>query len=313
MPAAVAAPGASPFAIEFGQPATTGKPRSRGLGLDLNIPLLGGTAREAIFGGSGEFRSDAGMNLLTAGDLLIGWTTEKIENERELSRLTQRLYRQVLVSAGDRHLYRIWNYVPRINALTDGTENYHAFCQGRSLAFEETLGRAFPQVLSAASAVGTGDGHLSLIFVAGATRPRHVENPEQMPAYRYPAEHGPRSPSFSRATVASVAGRRFTFISGTSAIKGHTTVAPGSLPEQLDCTLDNLRLISRESGAGDLLQTQDVQERHFKIYLRHARDFPATQKYLDRQLLRPTDLVTYLQADVCRAALSVEIEATLIG
>src|SRR6185295_16228459 len=151
------------------------------------------------------------------------------------------------------HLYRIWNYVPGINTLTDGFENYRAFCQGRSLAFEAEAGAGFPRVLPAASGVGTHDGCLSVVFVAGSAVPRHVENPEQVPAYRYPAEHGPRAPSFSRATVVQIGDRRFTFISGTSAIKGHATVAPDALLDQLDCTLDNLRLVSKEAGSGENL------------------------------------------------------------
>jgi chorismate lyase/3-hydroxybenzoate synthase len=73
-----------------------------------------------------------------------------------------------------------------------------------------------------------------------------------------------------------------------------------------------LRLVSREAGLGHDLGATRARERHFKIYLRHAADFAAARARLEQDVLRPTDLVTYLRSDICRAALSVEIEATLV-
>jgi hypothetical protein len=313
MPAAVAVTGALPFAVEFGGSTTAEIPAERGFGLTLPLPLLGGEARECLFPEIGLSREQDGLRFLESGDLRIGWAAESVKDEGRLAAQTQALYRRMLAATQGRHLYRIWNYVPRINTLAAGFENYRAFCQGRSLAFEEALGSAFPSVLPSASAVGTDDGFLSLIFVCGTATPRHVENPEQVPAYCYPVEHGPRAPSFSRATVVKAADRAFTFISGTSAIKGHTTIAPGALRDQLDCTVDNLRLVSHAAGAGDDLGATRMRERHFKVYLRHADDFAATRARLQRDLLRATDRVTYLRSDICRAALSVEIEATLVA
>jgi chorismate lyase/3-hydroxybenzoate synthase len=313
MPATAAASGALPFAVEFGAPATRELANASHSGLALSLPLLGGDAREFIFREPGLRQPADGLSLIQSGDLRIGWATERVADVRQLSAQTQTLYRRVLAAIKGRYLYRVWNYVPQINALTDGLENYRAFCQGRSLAFEAALGKAFPRILPSASAVGTDADFLSLIFVCGDAVPCHVENPEQVPAYRYPAEHGPRSPSFSRATVVRLGGKAFTFISGTSAIKGHATIAPGALGDQLDCTVDNLRLISREAGSGDDLGASTAQERHFKIYLRHAADFAPAQVRLERDVLKPTDHVTYLQSDICRAALKIEIEATLIS
>lgn len=315
MPTAPDATAGPRFAVEFGRPATRETLHERGLGLELRIPVLAGAARELIFPDAAAPKpAQAGLQLAVRGGWLIGWTTEALSDPRAYQQQTQALYRRVLAATRGRHLYRIWNYVPRINALSDGLENYRAFCQGRSLAFEAAVGEAsFPQVLSSASAVGTDDEFLSLVFVAGVAAPRHIENPEQVPAYRYPAEHGPRAPSFSRATVVRMDGQAVTFISGTSAIKGHSTVAPGALGDQLECTLDNLRLISREADLGEQLGAGRGLQRHFKIYLRHAADLPATRTRLERDLLQPGDAVTYLQADICREALNIEIEATLVG
>jgi hypothetical protein len=127
----------------------------------------------------------------------------------------------------------------------------------------------------------------------------------------YPAEHGPRAPSFARATVAREGRRAWVFISGTSAIKGHETIAPGDLKGQLACTLDNLRLMSRKAGLGDDLGAGVGAQRQFKVYLRHDSDLTSARESLERSLLHPGDVVTYLHAEICRAALNIEVEATI--
>ena len=310
MPRAVP-PAASSLAIEFGAVSAGAVHEPVGPGLRLPIPLLAGEAAEKIFDGVHPAGEKEGFRLFRRGGLLLGCALEPARPD--LAGQTQRLYQRLIALSRDRHLYRIWNYVPRINAHVAGLENYHAFCRGRSLAFEEALGPAFKQALPAASAVGGDDHHLAVVFAAGSAGPRHIENPEQTPAYEYPREHGPRPPSFARATVVEEDGRRYAFISGTSAVKGHATVAPGALREQLACTLDNLRLISRAIGLDDTFGAEKSFARHFKIYLRQAEDLDAVRAALEAALLQPGDRVTYLRADICRAALNLEIEAALVS
>jgi chorismate lyase / 3-hydroxybenzoate synthase len=277
----------------------------------IGTPWLGGAHTEQMFEGAVSLGSEQGVQLFRHGRWLLGHAQEPFVAP-ELAARSESLYRRVLAVTRGRHLYRIWNYVPEINAETGRLENYRAFCQGRSLAFEGMLGGEFQARLPAAAAVGCTGNRNELIFVAGDVLPTHFENPEQIPAYHYPLEHGPRSPSFARATVARDGARTWTFISGTSAIKGHETIAPGALDAQLECTLDNLRLIAMKSGLGDDLGAGCASRRYFKVYLRHANAFPIARTRLERSLVRPEDSVTYLQADICRAALEVEIEATLV-
>jgi hypothetical protein len=304
-------PADSSLAIEFGV-SSTGAPREPvGPGLRLAVPLLAGEAAEKIFDDLRPAGEQDGFRLFRRGGLLVGCALEPAGPD--LAAQTQRLYQRLIALSRGRHLYRIWNYVPRINAFTAGLEHYHAFCRGRSLAFEEALGPAFKRALPAASAVGGDDHQLAVIFAAGLTVPRQIENPEQIPAYEYPQEHGPRPPSFARATVVEEDGRRYAFISGTSAVKGHATVAPGAGPEQLACTLDNLRLISQAIGLGDTFGAEKTFARHFKVYLRRAEDLAAVRTVLEAELLQPGDRVTYLRADICRAALNLEIEVALVS
>ena len=297
-----------PFPLRI---AFAGAPTSPDAVVRLLTPWLGGATTEELFEGVTPLGTEQGVHLFRCGRWLLGHAHEPFVAP-ELAARTDSLYRRVLSVTRGRHLYRIWNYVPEINVESNGLENYRAFCQGRSLAFEGIHGGEFQPRLPAASAVGCIGNRIELIFAAGELAPTHFENPEQIPAYHYPIEHGPRSPSFARATVVGDGQRTWTFVSGTSAIKGHETIAPGAFDAQLDCTLDNLRLIANKSGLGEDLGGGGANRRFFKIYLRHASAFPSARARLEQSLLRPSDVVTYLQADICRAALQVEIEATLV-
>lgn len=288
-----------------------GAPPGADTAVQIRAPWLAGATAEELFGAVEPLAAtEPGLRLFRAGQLILGHAWERFVPDAVAAR-SESLYRRILAATRGRHLYRIWNYVPEINAHTAGLEHYRAFCQGRSFAFEATLGGAFEPRLPAASAVGCTGTQIDAIFVAGSTAPTHFENPAQVPAYHYPPEHGPRAPSFARATVAHDGSRRWTFISGTAAIKGHETVAPGRLEEQLACTRDNLRLISQAAGLGEDLGAGGTTRRHFKVYLRHAADLAPARAHLEATLFQPADEVTYLQCDICRATLNVEIEATL--
>lgn len=280
-------------------------------GVKLAVPWLGGAAVEEIFRDLEPLGATDGVQLHRGGELLVGHVREPLV-AGELAARTEKLYRRLLRTCAERPLFRVWNYVPRINEATNGLENYRAFCVGRSLAFEAELGGEFAEQLPAASAVGCGGDFLEVVFAACEQTPVHFENPAQVPAYQYPEEHGPRSPSFARATVGRAGKNRWTFISGTAAIRGHETIAPGALDAQLDCTLENLRLIAQTAGLGERIGAGRDARRHFKIYLRHAADLGAARERLERSLFRESDDVIYLQADICRAALNVEIEATVV-
>ncbi|CAM2805819.1 hypothetical protein RAHE111665_02010 [Rariglobus hedericola] len=278
----------------------------------LPMPVIAGEVDETIFSGLTKLPSRDGFRLFERDGLLIGAIDEVAEID--LAAQAHRLYRSLLILAEGRRLARVWNYVPRINEPdAAGLENYRAFCRGRSLAFEERLGEGYAEHLPAASAVGGVDGRLTVIFAATHGAPAHVENPEQTPAYEYPIEHGPRAPSFARATQVTEAGNRYVFISGTAAIKGHATMATDDLAGQIACTLDNLRIISRACGLGERFGANEEWSRHFKIYLRHPGDYPAAAEALAGVLFSAADRVTWLKSDICRSALLIEIEATLVA
>jgi len=283
----------------------------------LGLPVLAGEPVDAIFAGARPAGEAGPFRLLSRGDWLVGFAALPLGAGVE--RAARLGYRALLGAAAsrDRHLCRVWNYVPRINehapAAEGGLELYQAFCRGRSLAFEEAHGDGFAARLPAASAVGTEGGALAIAFAASARAPRHVENPDQVPAYAYPARYGPRPPSFARATVLGGPGGDDVFISGTAAVRGHATVAPGSTAAQLESTFQNLDRIAAACGIGATAAEARGAARFVRAYLRHAADLPRTEAALRARLLRPGDQVSYLRADLCRAELNVEIELTVLG
>jgi enamine deaminase RidA (YjgF/YER057c/UK114 family) len=280
--------------------------------LEVGVPVLGGESVENLFTSAEPSGRAGSLSLFRAGDWLLGAATVPLTDGLEDA--AHRIYATILDATRSLHLARIWNYVPSINAPGPAdTENYRLFCRGRSLAFEEHHGAGFKARLPSASAVGSKAGALTVAFAATPVAPRHVENPLQVPAYDYPEDYGPRPPSFSRATVVPGDATSTVFISGTAAIRGHATVAPQSTRMQLEYALENLDEVSRACGIGAGVDKGGGAARHFKIYVRHAEDQPQVAAMLQRELFTSGDSVSYLQADICRASLRVEIEATLFG
>ena len=284
--------------------------------VSTGLPVLHGRPVESFFGEATGIGQTGPFRLSRTADWLLGAASVAPVAGEGFESTVWRLYESLFAAVRGWKLARIWNYVPAINAPdVDGLERYRAFSRGRSQAFEREFGPGFRVAIPAASAVGTDAPELTVVFAATRATPRHVENPLQVPAYDYPPEHGPRPPSFARATVVPLpAGERAdVFISGTAAIRGHATVAPDETLPQLACTLENLREISSACGIGPDLARGRAEARHFKVYLRQAADLPAVRAVLERELLKPADNVSYLRSDICRRELDVEIEATLLG
>ena len=278
--------------------------------LRVALERLAGDDQETLLAATGTATMRDDVWLFPGSDLSGGFGLARPDFNLEAA--TTDLYRRLFAATKGLHLHRLWNYVPHINACEDGLENYRRFCRARSLAFEARFGKHFQQFLPSSSAVGASAGPLAVAFVAGAAAARHFENRAQVPAFNYPLEHGPRPPSFSRATRADTSAATHVFISGTAAIRGHATVAPEEWAPQLECTLDNLRLISEAAGVGASLGAEGSWQRSFKVYLRHPDDLRQVVARLESGLLCPHDHVVYLHADICRAELVVEIEASLV-
>jgi chorismate lyase/3-hydroxybenzoate synthase len=198
---------------------------------------------------------------------------------------------------------RFWNYPVAITADDDGMERYRRFNIGRHRAFSARLQQKLPP---AATGIG-GHGGSSVIYFLAAHEPAlPVENPRQVSAYAYPPIYGPRSPSFSRASIFTLNGRSCLFVSGTASIVGHETRHVGDLAGQIAETAENLRAVIGQ--AEKLTGTPMRGEWALKIYVHDAAAEPLIAPTVDAIFGLAAQRV-YLRGDICRRELLVEIEA----
>jgi enamine deaminase RidA (YjgF/YER057c/UK114 family) len=204
------------------------------------------------------------------------------------------------------HALRFWNYMADINHVTHGLERYRQFNLGRQQAFDAET--QFMANVPAACALGTAGGPLTIAFLAGRTPSLAIENPRQVSAYDYPPQYGPRSPLFSRAGVVSIGGTRLLFLSGTASIVGHATLHAGDVLAQTEESLTNIAAVLAEVGSRTATPCA-LADLDYIVYIRKAEDFAKVQQALTQRIGAALKAV-YVQADICRSDLLVEIEGS---
>lgn len=233
-----------------------------------------------------------------------------------LQQATESGYRQIF-SLLDQlhypHLLRLWNYIPDINAHSQGLERYVQFNLGRQDAFL-AHGRDVLGNVPAACALGfeqkaTRKECLTISFLAGRVAPLSIENPRQISAYLYPQQYGSRSPTFSRASLVQIGQEQVLFISGTASIVGHATLHADDVVAQTRETMTNIQAVLAEANRHVGKPGFDLCQLNYKVYIRHPADFALIRNELAHCVGDALQAV-YLQADICRQDLLLEIEAT---
>jgi len=265
-----------------------------------NQPVRHGQFHDVCFGSDGH---------LLYGVISLDEALFADNSGSALQHAAEQAYRQLfslLEAEGCRHLWRVWNYIPRINAVEQGMERYRQFNIGRHQAFAD-----FDRPVDsspAACALGVAEGPLAIAFLAARQATQAIENPRQVSAFAYPQQYGPRSPTFSRAALAGNGDRSILFISGTASIVGHRTVHPDDVLAQTRETIANIALLLEQANHQRQGQPYTLAALDYRVYIRHAADYPAVQQAL-AQLIGPAMRVVFVLADICRADLLVEIEA----
>jgi enamine deaminase RidA (YjgF/YER057c/UK114 family) len=239
------------------------------------------------------------------GEVLFGVLTIDEGPGRPLEAATDAAYVELfghIEAAGYPHLIRVYHYLPRITQDEAGLERYRRFNVGRHEAFV-ARGRD-PARSPAASALGA-QGGMALVYFIAARRPAMaIENPRQVSAFRYPPRHGPRSPTFTRAAVASHGGQRVLFLSGTASIVGHESKHPGDVAAQTREMIANIQALFEACAATAAPVAPDSLR--LKAYVRHPEHWPVVRGILSAHL--PSAQVVALQADICRPELLVEVD-----
>ncbi|MBF0633830.1 MAG: hypothetical protein HQK85_04145 [Nitrospinae bacterium] len=275
--------------------------------VSIDIPPLDNPPLDEVWripGASIERETIGDAQVARAPALLAGYVTISQTPDSSLNEISQMMYERIfglIGKAGYPHLLRVWNSIPRINDEEDGLERYRSFCVGRSAGFADSAVSLSPP--PAASAVGSVGSRVQAVFIAAKNPGKHIENPRQISAYNYPPEYGPKSPLFSRATLQTWEETETLFVSGTASVIGHATAHHDDASRQLQATMRNMEILAETAS----FSMRDLET--LKIYLRNPSDLSMVRSRLQSAYGWVSSI--YLQADICRANLLIEIEATL--
>lgn len=253
--------------------------------------------------------SNGAIQYRFSDELLFGMIA--LPESEPLQHATESAYRQIFALMDDLDypcIYRFWNYMADINGVSHGLERYRQFNVGRRDAFV-ACGHDAGGQLPAACALGLSEGPLTIAFLLGRKTPVAIENPRQVSAYEYPAEYGPRTPSFSRATLLCSEQYDLLFISGTASIVGHQTLHRSDVVGQTRETLANLDAVIAEANRVLGEPKFDLRNIFFRVYVRYAADLTVVRNEMQRHM-GGTIKAVFVQAEICRQELLLEIEAT---
>lgn len=233
--------------------------------------------------------------------------------ELPIDEVTENAYSAVfelMQQLGYPHLCRTWNYFSGITAATANAHNrYQLFCTGRSRAYEKYQ---TPLHYPAATVVGLPKDGLHIYFLA-AKHPGHaIENPQQVSAYDYPKQYSQDAPLFARALLHETSSQTLFFVSGTASIRGHSSQHIDDVMQQTHACLDNIQALIKTGQEKYALNMSDLSQfTQFKVYIKHAEDLATVESQIQQRCGQHAQII-YLQADLCRTDLLVEIEACQI-
>ena len=228
---------------------------------------------------------------------------------------------------------RFWNFVPGIlRPCGDGLYRYERFNLGRFGAFRRWYGGDdFGPRLAAASAVDCHYPGLTLQVLAAPRAGTPVENPRQIPAYRYSERFGPLPPCFARASVVEApsppdgAAAPWVVVSGTASVLGEDSRHPDDLRLQTAETLRNLAtIVAASTGEADQMQGRPLpltpprspcpflsRLTELRAYVVRPQDQEPVAEALATACPEALELEV-LSADLCRPDLLVEVEGLAV-
>lgn len=235
-----------------------------------------------------------------------------LADSRDMVAAAREGYRRLLDfhhTMGFPHLLRIWNHFDHLLDPVPGLamDRYQAFCAGRHEALEAAGLEA--AALPAATAIGTDTPGFLVYLLAGREPGVQIENPRQVSAYHYPPDYGPRSPTFSRATLKDWSGIAQFYISGTASIVGHASLHEGDAGAQVDEVVDNLEALIASARAQHGLQDLDgpADLSLLKVYVKNRGDLDTVRERV-RARVGAHPALLFLHGDICRRELLMEIE-----
>jgi enamine deaminase RidA (YjgF/YER057c/UK114 family) len=219
------------------------------------------------------------------------------------------------------NLVRQWNYIGNILDVKNGMQNYQAFNEVRNDYYTK-----YRKIAGYPAATGVGMKHGGVILDFCAVQPgksmqiKAVDNPNQVNAYNYgqqvligktkagdPVKHPPQ---FERALLMADGNDVVLHISGTASIIGQKTMGKGDVGEQTIVTLENIKKLIDTERLNQIIPgafPYHGKYSLFRVYIKRQEDFGIVRKICSEHF--PSLPITYIEADICRDDLLMEIEA----
>jgi len=219
-------------------------------------------------------------------------------------------------------IVRQWNYVDGIlgSSLLDGTimQHYQIFNEVRNSFYTKYRKAAsFP----AATGIGMNSSQVGIDCYAIATHPDiqiiPLSNPNQQESYRYGQEVlvgdpviRKQPPQFERAILLKSGSVSRLIISGTASIIGQKTIGIGDVDLQTRITIENIEALSSQINLDiHCLNAEEYPEKYsyLRVYVKNRSDISVVRELCIKHFGDVPS--TFVQADICRDNLLVEIEA----
>lgn len=211
------------------------------------------------------------------------------------------------------HLVRQWNYIGNILEVKNGIQNYQIFNEVRSENYYKY--RSVPGY-PAATGVGMKHGGVKLDFCAVEAEKSikiiSIDNPDQIKPYEYGQQvlKGVHPPQFERAVLITNNRNSTLFVSGTASILGQETIGIEDVDKQTVVTIENINKIYNSSRIRQLTGNTETDAGRLallRVYIKNQSDFVKVKSICQEHF--PGVLALYIEADICRDNLLVEIEA----
>lgn len=235
----------------------------------------------------------------------------RLLGENGLRDATRSLYEELYREAdalGGLIPIRAWNVIPGIlEPLESLPHRYMGFNAGRHDAFLRRYGSEAELAARGPTATGVGSAGADLVVHAllAKTGGQPVENPRQVPAWKYSTRFGPRPPCFARATRVDHASHPWLLVGGTASVVGEESRHPHEVDAQLGETAQNIRALLQEAGA------DGAKPKSLRAYFVRDADEGLLRRRIPQELGLSGEL-ELVRAELCRPELVVEIEGLYV-
>jgi len=230
---------------------------------------------------------------------------------------------------GFNQIYRQWNYVEQIFGIQEidgkSRQNYQVFNEARAEYYSKyRTVSGFP----AATGIGTDFNGVTIECMAvecgEEVKTIAISNPKQTNSYKYGQEvlkgepqktnKQNQPPQFERARLMTNGVSSRLFVSGTASIIGQETIGVDDVEMQTRVTIANIQsLVSEENLRAHYPELDAVPDKYayLRVYVKNPEDIFVVKTICSGYFRNVP--ITFVQADICRADLLVEIEAEMVN